>query len=102
MFLVTEKLQFPVCPTKEPERLCKRIPQDTPYLENHVKHHQQAIPAWIFPNNVGRSEVEEVGSCFRADGMDQHFLSNAGGSRQQQGFHQRSVLMDGLGTCKKS
>lgn len=101
MFLVMEKLQFSVCPTNELEHLCGEFPRK-PHLENHVKHHQQALPAWILPSKVGSRDVEEVGSCFCADGMDQHFLSNASRSRQQEGFHQRSILMDDLGTCKKS
>lgn len=44
------------------------------YLEDHVQHHLEAGFARVFPSNVRRGQVEEVGSRFGTDGMDQHFL----------------------------
>lgn len=44
------------------------------YLEDHMQHHLEAILAWVFPGDVGGRQVEEVGSCFGTDGMDQHLL----------------------------
>lgn len=65
------------------------------YLEDHVQHHLEAILAWVFPSNVDGRQVEEVGSCFGTDGMDQHLLPHPRRSGQQQGLHQRGFLMHG-------
>lgn len=63
------------------------------YLEDQVQHHLEATLARVLPSNVRCGQVEEVGSCFRADGMDQHLLPHPRRPGQQQRFHQRSFLM---------
>lgn len=63
------------------------------YLDDHVQHHLQAALARVLPGDVGRGQVEEVGSRFCADGVDQHLLSNPRRPGQQQRLDQWRFLV---------
>jgi len=60
------------------------------YLEDHVHEELKSILARILAGNVGRSEINEVGSSLGTDGMYQHLLAGASRSSQQHRPDQRT------------
>ena len=61
------------------------------YLEDHVHEEPESVLAGVLAGDVGRRQVDEVGSCLGADGVHQHLLAGPARSRQQHGPDQRAL-----------